>query len=139
MKNRVRRGYELESLFLGRPVRPFHLAVTIATGVIAWTLLTDGKMDWVYHSAAHLIGLTAAVSSIFLTIGWWFRKEWFAEWGLLLATGVWASRAVYAAFAGQGLLVINQWASMLLSIAWAIGAGGAYLLERYDDEMSNGV
>ena len=135
----VRRGYELKGLFLGRPIRPFHLAVTIATAVVAYTLFETGEMHWFYHSATHLLGLFALLSSIFLFIGWWWRNEWAAEWGLVLATGVWSSRAVYAMLAGEGLLVVNQWASVLLSLAWAIGAGGAYLLERYDHERGNYV
>ena len=128
----VRRGYELDTLFWGRPVRPFHLAVTIATAVIAWTLLTTTPLQVWPHTAVHAVGALAGVGAVSLLVGWWWRSERFAEWGLLLATGVWASRAVYAALSGEGLLIVDQWPSVLLSLAWAVGAGGAYLLERYD-------
>jgi len=132
-----RRGYELKGLFFGRPIRPFHLAVTIATTVVSYTLLEIGEMHWLHHSVTHLIGVIALLSSTFLFIGWWWRNERAAEWGLLLAVGVWTSRTVYASLAGQGLLVVNQWASVFLSLAWAVGAGGAYLLERYDHALVN--
>lgn len=134
----VRKGYELDVTFLGRPVRPFHLAVTIATAVVAATFLSDGSMEWWNHTATHLIGALAFTSSVLLTVGWWLRNEWAAEWGLLLSTGVWLSRAVYALLAGEGLIINNPAASFFLSLAWAVGAGGAYLLERIDHGSREG-
>jgi hypothetical protein len=125
----MRRGYELNTLFLGRRVRPFHLAVTIATAVVAWTLHTPGS--WAPDDPAQILTYAAAVSATALTVGWWFRSDRAAAFGLLLATGVWASRAVYAALTtGTGVFAGNPWASVALSVAWTIGAGGAYLLER---------
>jgi hypothetical protein len=48
------------------------------------------------------------------------------------AACTYATRAAYAALNGQGILIVDQWPSVLLSLAWAVGAGGAYLLERAD-------
>jgi hypothetical protein len=132
----IRRGYELRGLFLGRPIRPFHFAVTIATTVIAVALLETGTMDWFPHSVVHVVGAFSLMASVFLSYGWWFRNDTAAEWGLLIACGVWVSRAFYALIGGEGLLIANQWTSFFLSIAWAVGAGGAYLLERYDHQVS---
>jgi hypothetical protein len=136
----MRRGYELNSLFFGRPIRPFHLAVMLATGTIAYTLLfrhtreTSGFCQC--DATGHLLGYVAVASAVFLLVGWWFRKEWFAEWGLLLAVGVWVTRMVYVLINSESTGTFNStWASAFLSAAWAIGAGGAYLLERYDHMM----
>ncbi len=129
----VRKGYELRTPFLGRTVRPFHLAVTIATSVIAWSLIrNDPGGSPLAETLTHGVGWGALVAATLLTVGWWFRQETAAEWGLLVACGVWVSRAAYAALDGAGVLVVEQWPSVFLSLAWAVGAGGAYLLERAD-------
>jgi hypothetical protein len=129
----VRRGYELKTLFFGRPVRPFHLAITIATSIVALSNLTAiNDETFLLHASSIILGLFALLASISLTVGWWYRSDWFAEWGLLLAVGVWTSRAVYIGLTNDGLFVLGTTAAVVLSLAWSIGAGGAYLLERYD-------
>jgi len=135
----VRRGYELKTLFFGRPVRPFHLAVAIATFVVALSNLTVHNQNetFLLHTSSLALGFIALLSSLFLIIGWWFRNEWFAEWGLLLAVGVWISRAVYIGLTDDGLLILGTAAAVILSLAWAVGAGGAYVLERYDHVISD--
>ena len=133
MIDRVRRGYELKSLFFGRPIRPFHLAVTIATLVVAVSnLFAHQDATFLNHTSSSILGAIALAAVIFLFIGWWRTNDFAAEWGLLLATGVWLSRAVYIAITENNLLVLGTLASVVLSLSWAIGAGGAYLLERYD-------
>jgi hypothetical protein len=129
---RIRRGYELKTLFFGRPVRPFHLAVTIATAVVALSNLTNSPETFLLHTSSNILGAIALTSAILLTIGWWYTNDWAAEWGLLLAVGVWLSRGIYIGLTDDGLLVLGTLAAVVLSFAWAIGAGGAYLLERYD-------
>ena len=143
-----RGGYELKALLFGRPIRPSHFAVMLATGVISWQLLTSDHVNvgsfCACASASHILGAVSGIASTCLFLGWfikpaWKRKTlnavWFSEWGLLLASGVWLTRAVYVALSDSGGLLRNPYASMLLSLAWAIGASGAYLLERYDEEM----
>lgn len=130
--SKIRRGYELKTLFFGRPIRPFHLAVTIATAVIAMSNLTDSPETFLLHTSSNVLGAVALTSAILLTVGWWYTNDWAAEWGLLTAVGVWVSRAVYIAITDDGLFVIGTLAAVVLSLAWAVGAGGAYLLERYD-------
>jgi hypothetical protein len=68
---------------------------------------------------------SAAVTMLFF--GWLTKNEDVHEWGLLLAAGVWASRATLY-FLDQGIGSIGVW----LSISWLVGALGAYLLEAYD-------
>jgi hypothetical protein len=130
--SRIRRGYELKTLFFDRPVRPFHLAVTIATLVIAISNLTDSQETILLHASSNLLGAFALVSAALLTFGWWYSNDWAAEWGLLLAVGVWVTRAMYIAITDDGLYKLGTIAAVTLSVAWAIGAGGAYILERYD-------
>jgi hypothetical protein len=135
----LRRGYELKTLFFGRPVRPFHLAITIATAVIAVSLYGLGDQSgWPEGAAAHTLATAAVFSAIALTVGWWFRSDNWAEWGLLFAVGVWISRAVYVIISESEGLLNNPILSSLLSLSWAIGAGGAYLLERYDHVIGEG-
>jgi hypothetical protein len=127
-----RKGYELRTPFLGRTVRPFHFAVTISTGVIAASNLTRETVTFLGHIPSNLIGGFALVAATLLTLGWWFRNDWAAEWGLLIATGVWATRAAYIGLTNESMYVFGTTASVVLSLAWAVGAGGAYLLERAD-------
>jgi hypothetical protein len=134
----VRKGYELEGLFFGRPIRPFHLAITLATSVVAVSNLTAHEETFLGHTTSHFIGAFALVAVVFLFFGWVFNNEWSAEWGLLIAAGVWVARSVYIGMSDECLCVLGTIASVLLSIAWAIGAGGAYLLERYDVETRDG-
>ena len=129
-QKRERRGYELKSLFWGRPIRPFHLAVCIATSAVAITNI-DGVGTVLTGTVSLVVGSIALVSASLLFIGWWINKDIFAEWGLLLAAGMWGSRAVFAWLSGAG------WFSTTLSIAWLIGSTGAYLLERYDHVISD--
>jgi hypothetical protein len=121
----VRKGYELRTPFLGRPVRPFHFAVFIATAALAATNI-DGVGTILTGPASHIVGVVASLAAALLLVGWVTEADRPAEWGLLLAAGVWVSRATFATLVGAG------WFAVALSSAWAVGAGGAYLLERAD-------
>jgi hypothetical protein len=130
-----RRGYELDGLFFGRPIRPFHLAVTLSTGVVAYVLHRVLDAGWT-STAAHTLGAVATVSVVLLTVGWWRTNDWCAEWGLLLATGVWTARGVLIVIDPNVTPLFGPFPSALLSFAWAVGAGGAYMLERLDHELA---
>jgi hypothetical protein len=96
----------------------------------------------VYDLQNQITAVVMLTSAVLLTVGWWWRNEWCAEWGLLLATGAWVSRAVYISLAGTGFLGYTDAplqvsvVSAIVSLAWAVGAAGAYLLERYDHELA---
>lgn len=129
----IRRGYELDILFLGRPVRPFHLAVTIATGVVGYTNTFDPTSAMIGpQGVGFYLGVVALLCSTLLCVGWWGRNDWCAEWGLLLAAGVWMTRMAYIALTEGSSIYGTEVAAILLSLAWAVGAGGAYMLERID-------
>lgn len=138
MNEKIRRGYELKSLFLGRPIRPFHFAVTIATTVVAVSNFTANNSDVTFlgHSASNMLGGFALAAAVLLFIGWWATNDFAAEWGLLIATGVWVTRAVYIALTGDNVYVLGTVAAVVLSLAWAVGSSGAYMLERYDHVVS---
>jgi len=137
-----RKGYELKTTFFRRHIRPFNFAIMLATGVISYNLFSNSLI--LHHAkletgfcgciyTAHLLGTIGIVSVVFLTIGWWTRREWFTEWGLLLALGVWLTRGVYVIMSDKAVGILNNpWASALLSLAWAIVAASAYALQRYD-------
>lgn len=131
-QKRERRGYELKALFWGRPIRPFHLAVFISTGAVGITNL-DGAGTVLSGATSYVVGGVASISAILLITGWWFKKDVFAEWGLLLAAGMWASRATFAFLSHAH----NEWFTIAISFAWFVGAAGAYLLERYDHVISD--
>lgn len=146
-KNWLRRGYELKHLFLNRPIRPFHLAVAMSTGVVGFSLISQSHPNKELYGcycddAGHLLGWIGILASFLLFLGWFVKpewkpnQEWFAEWGLLLAVGVWVSRSVYVLISDSSGLLKNPILSSILSLAWAIGAGGAYLLERYDHALA---
>jgi hypothetical protein len=129
-----------------RRVRPFHLALTISTSVIAWVNLdvlrvSHGRghhgiehlgieghgVEWASR-ADPLLGLAALAAVILLVAGWMTPRPKLAEWGLCVAAGVWTARFFFAL---GGLTVLGQgWPTAILSLAWAVGAGGSYLLER---------
>lgn len=123
--NRLRRGYELGVHVFGRPVRPFHLAVMTATGAVAVANVFFGGVV-LTGDASVFVGWIATASCVLLFAAWVTRRDTLAEWGLLLAVFVWASRAMFAVIIGSG------WFAVTVSLAWVIGAAGAYLLERAD-------
>jgi hypothetical protein len=69
----------------------------------------------------------AFAASLMLFIGWAFRNDDIHDWGLLIAAGVWGSRAALY-FLEQGTTAL----SVYFSLGWFVGIMGAYLLERYD-------
>ena len=105
--------------------------MTIATATLAWSNLIGGGLI-LTGLLGNIVGVIALLSCVFLTAGWWFRNEWFAEWGLLLAVGCWSTRAMFSILHDSETTL----AGPLLSVAWAVGAGGAYILERYDHVVS---
>jgi hypothetical protein len=86
----------------------------------------------------NLVGLVAGASTALLIAAWWFRSQKMSEWGLLLATGVWISRAT-------GVLLVGAYSqdpgAFWLSLSWAAAAAGAFLIESFDpktDSIVNG-
>lgn len=113
----------------GRKVRPYALAVSIATGVIAWACLTGIAVGRLLHGATGIIvGTVAVITVAALWWGWLAKSEAWMLRGLLWSAGVWAAITTILA-TDVGLVNVNT----LLSAAWVIASGGDWLLERGQD------
>lgn len=113
----------------GRKVRPYALAVSIATGVIAWACLTGIAVGRLLDGATGIIvGTVAVITVAALWWGWLAKSEAWMLRGLLWAAGVWAAVTTILA-TDVGIVNVNT----LLSAAWVIASGGAWLLERGQD------
>lgn len=116
---------ELPWLVLGRKVRPYAFAVSLATAILALTILTgssvwgDGGDPWSLMAAA-----LAALSTVLLWAGFWVPSNALMQHGLILSAVVFAVRGTYIGLVG------DNWWTAALSWAWTVGSGGAWLLER---------
>ena len=112
---------------LGRIIRPYALAVSLATLVVVWSVTTDSAVGELLDGApGHMVGTAAALSVALLWAGWWARSDRLMRWGLFVTTGVWAAVGTVLA------LDIGAQPSMWLAWCWAVASGGAWLLETSD-------
>lgn len=120
-------GRTLPWTFLRRTIRPYALAVSVACGVVFWSMITESgvgnTLDGIWGKA---IGGAAGLTSFMLWVGWWAQWKRWMDQGLLLSAAVWA--AVSAVILMEG----SSWPSGLLAFAWALASGGAWLLEVND-------
>ncbi len=113
----------------GRKVRPYALAVSIATAVIAYACLVGiavGKL--LDGPTGVIVGSRAVVTVAALWWGWLAKSEAWMHRGLIWSAGVWAAIATILAI-DVGPINVNT----LLAAAWVIASGGAWLLERGPD------
>jgi hypothetical protein len=126
-------GRTLPWRFLGRQVRPYALAVSLACAVIFVSMLTESgvgnNLDGPWGKA---IGVAAGLTTVLLWIGWWGQSKPFMNHGLLLATATWA--AVAAVVLQEGA----SWPSGSIAVCWMIASGGSYLLETNDKGGDSG-
>ena len=116
-------------LLWGRKVRPYALAVSIATAVIAWACLAGIGVGRLLDGATGIIvGTVAVITVAALWWGWLASSERWMLRGLLWSAGVWAAVTTILA-TDVGIVNVNT----LLSAAWVIASGGAWLLERGTD------
>lgn len=120
------RGVELPWKILGRRIRPFSFALMLATLVAA--------VEFAQAETGPGSGLTEAFAGGFgylavtlLLLGWITVNDDLHDWGLLVAAGVWGGRATLF-FLDSEFDDVGAY----LSVCWAVGALGAYALERYD-------
>ena len=110
-----------------RTVRPYALAVSLATAVVFCSMLTESGVGEVLDSwPGKAIGAAAGGVTVLLWAGWWLQRPGLMEHGLLLSTGVWASVCSVVLLEGA------SWPSGLLAAAWMIASSGAWLLEVND-------
>lgn len=119
---------ELPWLLWGRHVRPFALAVSVATACLCGLILTGGS---VWGSPVDvwtlLVGMMSGTATIALWVGFWLpSRDWMLH-GLMLAGVTFAVRGTWiAAVSGWttgGLLTAG------ISFSWVLGSLGAYMLE----------
>ena len=113
----------------GRKVRPYALAVSLSTAVIAWACLAGIAVGKLLDGPTGVIVGAAAVAAVAaMWWGWLARSEMWMHRGLLWSAGVWAAVTTILA-TDVGIVNVNT----LLSAAWVIASGGAWLLERGPD------
>ncbi len=111
----------------GRLIRPYALAVSLATLVIIWSMVTEAAVGQLLDQApGHMVGTAAALAVALLWAGWWMRSDRLMRAGLIWTTGVWATVGTVLA------LDIGSQPSMWLAWCWAVASGGAWLLETTD-------
>lgn len=113
-----------------RTIRPFHAALALSTGTLGLIQFADTTLLSL-TTEGDIIGVAALLSSALLTWGWWRRSNRSAEVGLALAAGVWAHRAALVLTTGSSL-VGGPVFSAMFSLAWVVGAIGAWAMERYE-------
>ena len=118
---------ELPWTVLGRKVRPYALAVSLASLIVAWAILVrhDDAGSHLESEPGVLVGWAALAACLLLWHGWWAQSDRTMRAGLLITAGVFAARAAIV-WLDQGTVG----AAWLLSVAWCVASGGAWLLER---------
>jgi hypothetical protein len=125
-------GRTLPWRVFGRAVRPFSLAVSLATLTVTVSMLSTvpfkgaASGSWLSQT---LVGIAGATTTFILWWGWWGKATKFMTQGLLLAGAVWS------AVAAEILMEGRSWPSGLIAACWAVGSLGAWLLEVNDPNV----
>lgn len=126
-KQGSRDGRTLPWMLMKRTIRPYALAVSVASFVVFWSMITESGVGRTLEGPwGKAIGVAALVSTLFLWFGWWGQWRFAMDQGLLLATAVWGAVAAITLMEG------GAWVSGWLAFAWMIASGGAWLLEVND-------
>ena len=118
---------ELPWTVLGRKVRPYALAVSLASLIVAWAILVrhDDAGSHLESEPGVLVGWAALAACLLLWHGWWAQSDRTMRAGLLITAGVFAARAAIVFMEGGTGTI-----AALLSVVWCVASGGAWLLER---------
>lgn len=109
----------------GRAIRPYALAVSVATAVIAVACLQHVAVGKLLDGVAgDILGWVAALTAAALWVGWVAGSDRIMRAGLLWSAGVWG--AVTTVLLVDGVVWVN-WA---LAAPWVIASGGAWLIEQ---------
>lgn len=118
---------QLRRRIAGRAIRPYALAVSLATAVIAVAVLADQAVGRLLDDRpGTIVGLMAIATVVMLWWGWWTRSDRWMARGLLWSSGVWAGVATVLTVEG------GAWVSACLAACWCLASGGAWLLEHED-------
>lgn len=117
-----------------RVIRPFSLAVSLATFVLTMGIVTREPTLSVALTGVAALGVAAAgaSSTALLWWGWWRRSVDAMTQGLLVSVGVWSA-------AGASILLGGtSWVWGGISLCISIGSAGAWLLEVNDPNTKGG-
>lgn len=111
----------------GRKIRPYALAVSLASAVVAWAILVrhNDAGSHLENGSGVLVGWAALAAVLLLWWGWWAQSDRTMRAGLLITAGVFAARAAIVFMEGGAGTI-----AALLSVVWCVASGGAWLLER---------
>ncbi len=111
----------------GRKIRPYALAVSLASAVVAWAILVkhNDAGSHLESGSGVLVGWAALAACLLLWHGWWAQSDRTMRAGLLITAGVFAARAAIVFMEGGAGTI-----AALLSVVWCVASGGAWLLER---------
>lgn len=111
----------------GRKIRPYALAVSLASAVVAWAILVrhNDAGSHLENGSGVLVGWAALAAVLLLWHGWWAQSDRTMRAGLLITAGVFAARAAIVFMEGGAGTI-----AALLSVVWCVASGGAWLLER---------
>ena len=114
-----------KAALFGRPIKPVALGLTVAMLIIWPSAITDeGVLDGSFWG--DFIGWWAFGIAAVLITAWWTRWQRLYEFGLQMVFTLMIFRFVASFLVNDG-----EWTqSGALSIAWAIIAGGSYILEK---------
>ena len=123
-----RDGRTLPWRVLDRAVRPYALAVSLATSVSVWSVSTDRAVGQLLDGLPGAIIAAYGVTSIaLLWAGFWARRDAWMRAGLLLSAGYWAAVGAVVLLE-PGVALVSGW----LAWCWVVASGGAWLLEQVD-------
>ena len=127
-------GRTLPWRMLGRAVRPYALAVSLATSVSIWSVSTDRAVGQLLDGwPGAVIALYGVIAVGLLWAGFWARRDGWMRTGLLASAGYWAAVGSVVIIE-PGVALISAW----LAWCWVVASGGAWLLEEIDVRRRRG-
>lgn len=116
---------DLPWLIFGRKMRPYSFALSIATGVITWSIFSGNTIGKLLDAApGQFAGFIGLATVLLLVGGFWFRSDRLMTVGLLLSAGLWSTITVIT-----GMEIGFMAVSTMMAGCWAIASAGAWLLE----------
>lgn len=121
-------GRTLPWRVVGRAVKPYAFAVSLATSVSVWSVATDRAVGELLDGLpGAVIAAYGVIAVALLWLGFWGRRDGWMRGGLLASAGYWASVGAVVIIE-PGISLVSGW----LALCWMVASGGAWLLEKVD-------
>lgn len=122
---------ELPWLLMGRLVRPFPLAASLACLLTSINILS-GSSVWGDGDTLSLAAAVAGIAGfVLLWVGFWARSTVAMQHGLMVTAVLFSARAATIWMEGNVLTALLAW-------CWTLAAAGAWLLERTTGQWDAG-